>query len=260
MPKKGASKPTDLAEWGVESLRLTVFPSPAAQIVQTPTWWTQLVGEPPEKSTSFPRTGRMQEEGSVDGGRLILIVQPLRIDWGFTVSAEKDQEGEGGFSIGKFPDILNMFIGRIRGWFEFETCPSANRLAFGAILLRPVENLQKGYEGISEFLPDVKIDASGSSDFLYQINRPRSSTGSVSSLKINRLMKWSVAMTMSFKLDLASARQALSDAGQNFACRLELDINTAAEFEGELSREQMPQILTELVDLAKEIAREGDIP
>lgn len=38
-----------------------------------------------------------------------------------------------------------------------------------------------------------------------------------------------------------------------------MDINTVPDFQGELSREQLPQVFQELVDLGREIAKEGDI-
>jgi hypothetical protein len=45
-----------------------------------------------------------------------------------------------------------------------------------------------------------------------------------------------------------------------FACRLELDINTVPEFQGEFERGELSSIFQELVDFAVEIADRGDIP
>jgi len=47
---------------------------------------------------------------------------------------------------------------------------------------------------------------------------------------------------------------------ENFACNVELDISTDKEFQSELPREQLSIIFQELVELGKEIARDGDIP
>ena len=48
-----------LSAWQAEGLRMTVFLSPAAQVLATPTWWSDLVGEPAETSMgvySLPNT------------------------------------------------------------------------------------------------------------------------------------------------------------------------------------------------------------
>jgi hypothetical protein len=47
---------------------------------------------------------------------------------------------------------------------------------------------------------------------------------------------------------------------KDFACRLELDINTVPDFQGELPRESFGQLLGELTELGQEIAQKGDIP
>jgi hypothetical protein len=43
-------------------------------------------------------------------------------------------------------------------------------------------------------------------------------------------------------------------------CRLELDINTAEDFVGELPHEPLPDLFQELTKLGLEIATQGDIP
>jgi len=165
-----------------------------------------------------------------------------------------------GKTIGPVREALDIFSPLMRRWFELESCPPVQRLAFGAILRQPVNDQQSGYRQISAYLPFVKLDAENSSDFSYQINRPRVSTSGFAELKINRLSKWSVVagQSIQFAVGLTSARYLPGRA--YFACHLEVDINTAAEFQGELPRDQLPQIFQELVDLGIEIAREGDIP
>jgi hypothetical protein len=44
------------------------------------------------------------------------------------------------------------------------------------------------------------------------------------------------------------------------ACCIELDINTSPDYQEDLPKEKLPQIFRELVDLGKEIVKEGDIP
>lgn len=248
-----------LTAWQAEILRLTAFPGPSARIVE-PTWWADLAGEPPEAKSSRPRKGVQQEEGVFEGRKLVLVVEPTRIDWLFTPFDPQEREFDVVPTIGSFPESLDAFSQLMLRWFELGTCPSVQRLAFGAILLQPVEDRQTGYQQISAYLSSVRLDPEGSSDFSYQINRPRDSTSGIPGLRINRLSKWSVAAwkTGQFSVRPTAVQHFLGQA--YFACRLEMDINTVPDFQDELSREQLPQVFQGLVDLGREIVKEGDIP
>jgi hypothetical protein len=138
----------------------------------------------------------------------------------------------------------------------FQNAPSIQRLAFGAILNQSTASSQEGYEKLSKYLTfDLDKD---SSEFLYQINRPRKSQNLNLDLIINRLSKWSVNLLAGFILSPNDMRQySLKPA--EFALSLELDINTAADFSGELQPEKLSEIFQELVNLGQEIANKGDI-
>ena len=155
MPERSSTLyPLDV--WQVERLRVTAFPSPAAQ-VQEPTWWSDLVGEPPETHTVRPRQGGMQEEGAFATGRLILRIEPTRIDWLLTAMSEQKSSGEDSPTLGPFPDILRTFQELMGRWLAMETCPSMTRLAFGAVLLQPVANHPNAYNLLEHYLPSVRF-------------------------------------------------------------------------------------------------------
>lgn len=258
MSQQNVAARLSLEAWQAEILRLTAFPSPAAQLGE-PAWWKDLVGEPPETKISQPRAGGRQEEGQFEGRKLVLRVEPTRVDWLFTPIDDQAQGVKGIPTTGAFPESLRIFLQLILRWFKLETCPPVQRLAFGATVLLPVENLQAGYRQISVYLP-FQLDPEGSSDFSYQINRSRDSVSGIRGLRINRLSKWAVVRVTMGELALGPAVVGYSARQIHHACRLELDINTAPDFQGELSREQLPQIFQELVNLGQEIIREGDIP
>ena len=218
-----------------------------------------MLGEPPEVRVSQPRMGGQQEEGPFEEGKLVLTIQPTRVDWLFAVAEDKEPNVGEITAIGAFPELLDKFLTQMLHWFELETCPSAQRLAFGAVLLQPVESRQEGYRQLSAYLPCVQLDPAGSSDFFYQINRPKNSSSGMAGLRINRLSKWSVAVTRGSVLSFGQVSTLHTLGSEHFACRLELDINTAPGFSGELTQEELPVIFQELVDLGKEIAQEGDI-
>jgi len=241
--------------WQAQVLRLTAFPIPSPTTRQAG-WWEEIVGQTPAAITSRPKQGSYHEEGPFSNGRLICEIASARIDWLF-IPGDLEAEDDGLATIGAFSDTLKTFRQLADQWFGLETCPSAQRLAFGVVLLQSVESKQTGYRQLSMYLPRIELDPENSSDFMYQINRPRESRSGIPNFKINRLMKWSVATLKRFPI------QSLRGVGlgrTSFACRLELDVNTAQEFEGQIPREQMSTVFQELTDLAWEIAERGDIP
>jgi hypothetical protein len=189
----------------------------------------------------------------------MLGVEPTRIDWLYTPLVDEKQESEGFLTIGPLHDAIGVFAPLMNRWFELETCPAVQRLAFGAVMLQPVQDQQTGYQRIMEYLPSVQIDTDNSSDFTYQINRKRNSRV-IPGLSINRLSRWYVVgqQHISIQIPPALAQQSLGPIYH--ACRLELDINTVHEFQGEFRRGQLSSLFQELIDFAAEIANRGDIP
>lgn len=248
-----AQNKADLATWQAESLRLTCFPSSATEI-SSKNWWLDVIGEQPENTIIRAKDGFRQDEGHVNRQKILLGIQPIRIDW---LMGANDEEGE--LSIGSFQNELDSFLELMSRWFKIS--PPLKRLAFGAILALPVDDRKLGYELIANYLPNVKLDPIGSSDFLYQINRTRKSQLDISELEINRLSKWSVAKRGLVRFALSpDAHLSSFPSLETFSCRLELDINTSADYKGDISSDKLTDILNELVNLAKEIALKGDIP
>ena len=259
MVEQSIASRSRLTEWQAGTLRLTAFPSSGIDLTGA-SWWNDLLGEAPETKVSRPKQGGEQQEGPLKGGKLILRIQPLRIDWLFSGSDVPDAKAETLPTLRSFPDALDTFLQLMLRWFELGSCPPVQRLAFGAVLFQPVDDRQTGYRKIATLLPSVKLDPEGSTDFSYQINRRRNSTSGIADLGINRLSKWSVITWQSAKLALGPASLGYFPDREHFTCQLDLDINTAPDFRGDLPREQMSKVFQELVALGKEIAGEGDIP
>lgn len=251
-----------LDAWKVENLRLTAF-YPSGAKIDPSTWWTDLIGYPPEKVLSRPKMGHLQQDGVFEGKRLVLQVQPERVDWNLRPPVLSPEEEESDILpiVGSLPDVLNSFLDLMFRWLQIQ--PPITRLAFGAILLQPVQDLRAGYITIGEYLPYVKVDPDRSSEFSYQINRPRDCTSGIEGLRINRLTRWSVAKFGFGSIGISLGRELAASVGvtqERFACRLELDINTSPDFRGELPQERLPGLFQELVELGQEIAAKGDIP
>ena len=243
-------------DWQVENLRLTAFPSPSVQFNLETNWWADLMGVPPENSILQARQGILRQEGQLEDKRLTLTIHPDRINW--LVAASEVEEAIALPVIGPFEEMLSIFLPLMFRWFESDTCPPLSRLAFGAILLSPIDSKQLGYQQLDRLLPSVELDTEGISDFLYKINRPRATTTQIEELQINRLSTWSVATLRQVNFIMGQTVSA-SQRSEVFACRLELDINTNQDFNDELQPVQLPEIFNELVDFGREIAREGDV-
>jgi hypothetical protein len=245
--------------WHVGSTRVTAFTAEPTR-AEGLSWWIDLVGYPPETVASRPRAGLHQEEGEFEGRRLSLQVQPERIDWNLAPVVKITEEEPASLPLaGPFPEVLGSLLKIATRWLP--VAPPITRLAFGAVLAQPVEDRRTGYVQIAKYLHSLTLDPDGSSDFLYQINRPRPSKVGVEGLRVNRLSKWSVLLFQRFSVTLGkTAITTVGLASGDSACRLEVDINTAPEFEGVLPVDRLSAILQELVDLGREIAEKGDIP
>jgi hypothetical protein len=158
-------------------------------------------------------------------------------------------------TIGPYQTALEQFRPLVDRWFGQADCPELIRLAFGSVLLDPVDSRQAGYRLLGRSLPAIRLDDEHSRDFSYQINRPRRSAV-VNDLMINRLSKWSVGAFQSF----VAHEGGLTPGEKSFACRLETDINSDPEFGRALPSRDLINLFREFVEVASELAESGDIP
>jgi len=245
--------------WQVANLRVTAFPVEPTKI-DALSWWIDLLGYPPETQIARPKIGERQEEGEYEGRKLLLQVKPERVDWTLApiIKVSETERLEGFPLAGPFPDVVGSLRKLMLRWLP--RCPPIARLAFGGVLTLPVENRETGYRELARFLPDFELDPE-SSDFFYQINRPRASTA-VEGLRINRLSKWSVMLfqpvTISVSPDVPAI--AMPSGSAESACRLELDVNTVPSPRSHVLPDgKRLEIFEELLRLGEEITQRGDV-
>ena len=242
-------------DWQAETLRLSLFLSPTAD-TSLDLSWEKLTGELPESVESNPRLGTRQESGGFSSGVLALVVRPQRIDCVLGPRETDDISDVSFLSIAPFALALEQFrppASRIIHFF-----PKVSRIALGVVLTHPVDQKIQGYKQLAEFLPSVKLDPDGMSDFLYRINRPRPSQ-IIDGLQLNRLCTWSAAARLNAHLPIIPvAPPTISQ--EVFARRVEMDINTAQDWKGDLPAAHLESIFGELVTLSIEIAERGDQP
>ncbi|MEK7441515.1 MAG: hypothetical protein AAB571_06685 [Chloroflexota bacterium] len=235
-----------ISEWQVINLRLTTFYDDTMPLqFKQNEWFREVAGEDAE--TTITRRDLFQQEGNFGEGRLILgmpaMTIPQRVDW-FYVSPT----GLGN-PFDNLENAISKFVPIMNKWLEssFDTM----RIGLGSVSLLPAKDKESAYKQLASYLLAVKLEPD-SSDFLYHINHPRRSKTPVEGLDINRLSKWMVSLSSEIGLSTASVRK-------NFSCLLETDMNTSAQYQGNLPKNHYAAILNELVTLTQEIVEKGDV-
>lgn len=244
--------------WQIESLRATAFPSPDVQF-DPKDWWNSVLSEGPESQVDNMKLGTKTTQGTFKGNKLTLTVAPGRVDWNLAPSVQSEQTLISSISLESPDEPFECFLELILKWLPLS--PVLNRIGLGARAMLQAESKAETYRLLQLYLPAVKLDEN-SSDLIYRINRPTDSKSGIDGLRINRISTWMSIMVSSGHF-LPDARVGIKaiDLGQRaHACRVDLDINTAGDFQGQLDHDQSALLFRELVESAREILRQGDRP
>ena len=156
-----------IAEWQVQQLRLTVFPTPNA-IHRAPDWWQRMIGVEPSESTTDRKRNISLVSGEFGGGSLTLNLTSERIDWHLTATDGHIDQSISIGEIGTLVESLDPFSALAERWLAEEDIPDVARLAFGAVLLHLETDLTAGYVRLRDYVP-VAVDPEWR-DFLFQVN------------------------------------------------------------------------------------------
>ena len=241
-----------LADWQTEALRLSVFPDNPDDAIKTQ-HWQSLIATPPETVSRPPQMLQVIEEGPWNNARLQVVGQPGQVHWR-TFSATPKRKGP--IAVGPFASAVPPFRALMERWLA-ESCPSVNRIAFGATLLLPTDSLREACRRLDGMLASVTIDSDGTRDFMYRINRRRGCAHD-EALQINRLATWAAVQAIGLEVAIGAGLPSARAAQAEHFCRLELDINTVPP--QKIAQENLSSIFCGLVDAATEIAEQGDVP
>jgi hypothetical protein len=245
------------ADWVAEQLRLTVFTLPGVANPAAEQWWNGIVGSPADESTANLKMGLKTLASTFHSGKLILKLEPDRIDWLFVPQGPDPAAGPPGElpSIGPITENLESFSDIAERWLGREDIPDVVRIAFGTVVRHPEPDRRSAYVRLPDYLP-LRLNPE-SSDFNLQINIPTVSQARIDGLRINRLSRWSVMGLARVALSVDSARVTTSSQFMEYAMRLEVDINTSPEFQRPIPKERLIELYRELVTLGRSIITEG---
>ena len=220
-----------------------------------------LMHRQPDQLSSRPNEGIQVAQGRFAGSekQLHCTIRPDRVDWVLRAAPPApNRPPEGLLTIGTLSGVLPPFRDLGTRWLKISS--AIIRLAFGAVLLIEVSNLNEANERLSALLPAVTLDSENVSDFLFRINRRRRLSSDGGSLA-NRLSTWSTVQGGSVGVAISgdSPPQFIHQTGL-FACRLELDMNTVSTFATPLGEGEAAKVFCDLVYLGEEIAEQGDTP
>lgn len=246
------------SHWNVEHFRATTFVPdvPADQDFPTAEWWSSVVGGAPHEH--FQRAdGSIEHHSVVEGRRVTLAVTQGRVDWLHRAPRPSSETPE---TFGSLEQALPRFHEDITKWLT--VCPPVHRVAFGAGLVWLVDDPKKGFRNLEKLLPGLDLTSTNISDFMYRINRPRTSEVN-EAITINRLATWSLSVIRNVKLTSGSVSQSprILDHGLKYVVHLDVDVNTAGH-SGELSEltgDTRRSVFSELAGLGAELANRGDV-
>ena len=242
-------------DWHVETMRITVFPNDIT-VADMPKLWDSVMNKEPE-TIHFQKDVIDAREVRFGNGRMVLAKQNDRIDWHY-LSIRDGADSAQLPIIGKLEEELNAFSEFANAWFILSNLLSIKRLAFGSVLLRPVNTVEEGYSILADMLPEMNLK--GARDFNYQVNRRRNSSVEIG-IEVNRLSKWNVhsGQLVTVEVNPMQGQHITTTTGLSIACRLELDINTFPERTAPLPPDKLSDIFSELINLGLEISEQGDI-
>jgi hypothetical protein len=238
-------------EWLVQSLRLTLFTSGLWSGNET--IWHDLTAREPEIDENRVRESVRRQIGREGDGQLETLVTPVRTDIVMSPPVQDALQSNFGQAEEKLPDFVSL----VSSWLSrtAET-GKVNRVAFGAVLLLPVDNREAGYRELDRLLTSVTVDPINTKELLYRINRPKIYQGKI---ELNRLTTWTSVDLRKFYLATSLERPSTPISGEAFV-RLEVDHSTPVERIEPLPSGEIVPMFNALVEMAVENAARGEQP
>jgi hypothetical protein len=241
-------------EWGVESLRVSLF-SNAPTVVTDEDW--RAVSNQTEQYNHQVIVGGHIFSGNVNNGQLNLAAMEKRVDIILTSIPTTSTSEARLPTIGPWEQVRDRFVAFTSAWMETASF-SVVRIAFGAVLLCPTSSRQQSYTLLQRMLRSVSVNPDKMRELFFRVNWPTNS-GTIDGLLINRITNWSAIEFLVAKVELGASPSATAGT-QGYAVRLELDHNTDLSHTDRFSPDQVQSIYQELIAAASDNALKGECP
>ena len=235
--------------WFAQTTRFTLFTVESGSL--STGLWSELTGKLPESSNSRPNEGILQEAGEFEGHKLVVTISPGRIDIVLVLDFPRHLDFNALQALNYLSSVVNPWL---------KKAPKSLRIALGGIWHIPVDNEIEGLKKLSSYLPSVKIAASNTTDFAYQINRPQPSKAD-NTLRINALNKWSVVQIIRAPVQVLPNGQLHIQGSQGltqFVCNIETDVNTVPTEGLTIAADKLEILFVELTTVTKMLLAQGD--
>jgi hypothetical protein len=243
-------------DWGVETSRLSLFLSEPHAISDKD--WAVITGQD-EAETRQAVPGGRRLSGSVPNGVMHVSTTGARFDVVLTARAIDDGAEMHLPFVGPYDETFATFFESTRKWIVY-TSPRAIRIAFGAVLTYKVGNREEAYGYLRHLLKSMDVDPKNMHDLLYRVNWPLKSKVQ-QDLTMNRITTWTSVRLIHKLIEISgTALEDRGGAGHVDAVRLELDHNTDEANKALFDQGGLIAIYSELVELARQNAAEGEVP
>jgi hypothetical protein len=242
-------------DWGVQVARLTLFLRDPYSVSDKD--WLTITGQD-EAETRQAIPGGKRLSGRVPNGALQVAVAGHRFD--VVLSAvELEENAELVIpSVGGLDETLKTFVESTSKWID-QTKPLVVRAAFGAVLTYKAETRDDAYQHLKGLLKSVGVQPEKMRDLLYRVNW-RCASRVQEGLIINRLTTWSALRIVRKLIQIGDEIATESGGEEIHAVRLEVDHNTDDANRTPFDPINVMPIYSELVELARENAAEGEVP
>ncbi len=242
-------------DWGGEVARLSLFLSEPHAISDKD--WAIITGQE-EAETRQAVPGGKRLSGSVPNGVMHMSATASRFDVIITAADIVEGEEVQLPSVGPYDETFTSFFESTCKWIV-EVNPSATRIAFGAVLTCKAQNREEAYGHLRDLLKSLKVDPKNMRDLQYLVNWPGESKVE-QGLVMNRLTTWSALRIVRKFLQISETAVEGGDTRHVDAVRLEMDHNTDEAKKTAFDQGKLIPIYSELVELARQNAAEGEVP
>jgi len=234
--------------WTAETVRVSLFPAAGAPARDD--LWQTITGAKPDATTTT-KEGMVQQQGTVDGKRYLLVSMPGRVDLFMSPPEDADEIPP---NIGPHTDALTAVKGF--GSRLAEQLEAVTRIGVGGVILHFLDSKKDAYAALERRFPCLNFAKDAADDFLLQLNRPIRSAV-ITELQMNRIVRWAYLPVHQAQLLVV---QALGPSGPTsssrssptttvkHAVRLDIDVNTAAANTTAFSKDQSAALVAETAD------------